>query len=280
MEVHEAAMCFPLMKDADFDTFKADIASEGQLETIKLLQGKILDGRHRWRACEELGLTPRTEELPPDTDPVRYVLSLNAHRRHLDETQKAWAGARLATFRLGDNQHTEGSPIGEPSCPPPVTIEEAAEALDVSKRSVSRARAVQNKAIPEIVAMVEGGEMKILPAAEIALLPEEEQRQIAAKGAKEATKEMARRRKEENRAYPSKNGRAGKSKPGQGKVSNEAPTEEKEEPGPEAQPNREIIGVGVVRANEAVDCLRRIPKNDRLRKRGFQIVTDWIKHNS
>jgi hypothetical protein len=36
-------------------------------------------------------------------------------------------------------------------------------------------------------------------------------------------------------------------------------------------------GVGVLRANEAIDVLKRIPKNDALRKRGFQIVTDWIK---
>lgn len=37
--------------------------------------------------------------------------------------------------------------------------------------------------------------------------------------------------------------------------------------------------VGVEIANEAINCLIRIPKNDPLRKRGFQIVTDWIKAN-
>lgn len=39
------------------------------------------------------------------------------------------------------------------------------------------------------------------------------------------------------------------------------------------------IPVGVVRANEAIDCLKRIPINDEHRKRGFQIVTDWIRLN-
>jgi hypothetical protein len=38
--------------------------------------------------------------------------------------------------------------------------------------------------------------------------------------------------------------------------------------------------VGVIKANEAVNCLKAIPKSDALRKRGFQIVSDWIKHNS
>lgn len=44
------------------------------------------------------------------------------------------------------------------------------------------------------------------------------------------------------------------------------------------QPTKEK-GVGVIRANEAINSLIRIPKNDALRKRGFQLVMDWIKHN-
>ena len=50
----------------------------------------------------------------------------------------------------------------------------------------------------------------------------------------------------------------------------------------EATPQKSTNGktpVGVLRANEAIDCLKRIPKNDAHRKRGFQIVTDWIRHN-
>jgi hypothetical protein len=47
----------------------------------------------------------------------------------------------------------------------------------------------------------------------------------------------------------------------------------------EEKPEGEVRGVGVTRANEAINCLIRIPKNDALRKRGFQIVTDWIKAN-
>jgi len=48
----------------------------------------------------------------------------------------------------------------------------------------------------------------------------------------------------------------------------------------EPQTNGEIKsrGVGITRAEEAIDCLKRIPKNDALRKRGFQQVTDWIWH--
>jgi transcriptional regulator with XRE-family HTH domain len=58
-----------------------------------------------------------------------------------------------------------------------------------------------------------------------------------------------------------------------------------EAPAPEPVPtksgkkSKEPVGVGVIRAHEALNHLTRIPKNDALRKRGFQIVTDWIRHN-
>jgi hypothetical protein len=38
-------------------------------------------------------------------------------------------------------------------------------------------------------------------------------------------------------------------------------------------------GVGVALANEAINCLIRIPKNDALRERGFEIVADWVESN-
>src|SRR5262249_60206546 len=54
---------------------------------------------------------------------------------------------------------------------------------------------------------------------------------------------------------------------------------EEGEEAPEVRTNGEIKvrGVGTVRAQEAINCLSRIPKNDALRERGFQIVMDWIK---
>jgi ParB/RepB/Spo0J family partition protein len=47
----------------------------------------------------------------------------------------------------------------------------------------------------------------------------------------------------------------------------------------ESKPSNGRTPVGVLRANEAIDCLKRIPKNDPHRKRAFQIVSDYIRHN-
>jgi hypothetical protein len=40
-----------------------------------------------------------------------------------------------------------------------------------------------------------------------------------------------------------------------------------------------VKGVGLLRANEAINALSGIPKDDPFRQRGFQMVSDWIKHN-
>jgi hypothetical protein len=72
--------------------------------------------------------------------------------------------AKIANIKPGDfagNQHTgRGPSIGGPQ----VSQAEAAKMLNVSERSVQRARAVQ-EASPELAAAVEKGEMSVSKAA-------------------------------------------------------------------------------------------------------------------
>lgn len=77
----------PPFSAARFEEFKADIAANGLIEPVWILDGKILDGVHRWRACSELGLACPTREVPPETDPVVFSKSANAHRRHLTRAE-------------------------------------------------------------------------------------------------------------------------------------------------------------------------------------------------
>jgi hypothetical protein len=52
----------------------------------------FLDGHHRLRACKELGI-PVSYSIKDFTgkpiDELKYVVSINLHRRHLDEFQRA-----------------------------------------------------------------------------------------------------------------------------------------------------------------------------------------------
>lgn len=89
LEVHPIARLLPEMTSGEKTELQRDIKKHGQRQPIILYGGKILDGRHRYAACRELGVTPRTEEFKGDASAATaLVLSLNLHRRHLNQEQK------------------------------------------------------------------------------------------------------------------------------------------------------------------------------------------------
>jgi hypothetical protein len=104
-------------------------------------------------------------------DPLAYVISLNLKRRHLDESQRGMAHARIATLRRGANQHT---PIAAPS------QDEASKLLNISVDMGQRARNVLDAGANELVAAVDRGEISVSAAAEVSSLPKEKQREIVA----------------------------------------------------------------------------------------------------
>ena len=77
---------------------KASIAAIGLREPIWIYLGKVIDGRNRLRACTELGIPPATREWDGRGSLVTFVISLNLHRRHLKEPQRAMVAAQLATY--------------------------------------------------------------------------------------------------------------------------------------------------------------------------------------
>jgi ParB family transcriptional regulator, chromosome partitioning protein len=165
---HALAGIFPLMEGAEFDALVEDIRVSGLREPIVLHEGSVLDGRNRYRACMAAGVDARFETYD-GTDPLGYVISLNIKRRHLDESQRAMVAARIAN--LG-----EGRP-SNPASIEAVSQAEAASLLNVSRSGVQRAREVLNEGTPELVAAVDSGEVSVSRGAEIARLPEDEQRE-------------------------------------------------------------------------------------------------------
>ena len=86
---HELAARFPLMSEADFAALVADIRANGLRNPILMYQGRILDGRHRQRACQILGIEPTFALFTGDAEAAkREVDSLNLHRRHLTAQER------------------------------------------------------------------------------------------------------------------------------------------------------------------------------------------------
>jgi hypothetical protein len=247
---HPAANIFPLMTEADFDGLVDDIRRHGLREPVALLDGQILDGRNRYRACLLAGVECQTVPVAPD-DPVAYVLSLNQHRRHLTPAQLAVVAAKAKDvyqaaakerIRTGGRQGAEitnrhKSGVSHPCDTPPQStkqgpaVDQAAAAVGVSGRAVTYADKVLKKGTPELVAALESGHIGVRPAAAIADLPPDAQREALA-------------------------------------------TRSEPQPDPAPIPSR-----ATTYAHEAIDVLKRIPKKDPKRPRAFQIVRDWMKHN-
>ena len=175
---HEVANLFPLMEGADFEALKADIAEYGLREPIWLHpDGSIIDGRNRHRACIELGITPGHEIWNGQGSLVAFVVSLNLHRRHLSESQRAMVAAKLANMRQGERTDISSIEL--------MSQEDAADLLNVGVSSVKRAKTVQDQGDESLIAAVMSGDVAVSTAAEVATLPKEEQREIVARGEKE-----------------------------------------------------------------------------------------------
>ncbi len=96
---HELSSYLPLLEGDEFDDLVEDIKQHGQIEPVTIYEGKILDGRNRYRACKILEQELIIREWKPSTatgsTPLQYVISENIMRRHLNDKQKAEIGMLL-----------------------------------------------------------------------------------------------------------------------------------------------------------------------------------------
>lgn len=168
---HSIADVFPLLEQGEFDALVADIQQYGLREPVVLFEGKILDGRNRYRASLQAGVECPTVSYEGD-DPVGFVVSLNLRRRHLNESQRAMVAAKLATIAHGGDRQDANLHLARTSA-------EAAALLNVSERSVASARAIRDCGVEELQSKVVSGAMSVSAAADIARLPQAEQKEIA-----------------------------------------------------------------------------------------------------
>ena len=161
---------------------EADLLRNGCLDALKVWRREdgdvLLDGYNRREICKRLGIPFHVEPVPVVLDresAIRWMVNHQRHRRNLNEAQRAMLAALLASLENG--QRKSASPIGE------ATQAEVAKQFHVGKRSVERARKVQQNGIPELDRLVTAGAVSVSAAADVATLPVEEQCRIVSAGA-------------------------------------------------------------------------------------------------
>ena len=176
-EYHELANLFPMMEQSQYEDLVADIKENGLIESIILHEGKILDGRNRYNACIDSNVVPNFVEYEGE-DALSYVISLNLNRRHLNESQRAMIGAKLANMK-GRRKVGKSADFSN---------KDASDKLNVSERIIKSAKKVQKEGIEDLQKSVEAGKISVSAASDIATLDKEEQEIVVAKGEDEILK--------------------------------------------------------------------------------------------
>jgi ParB-like chromosome segregation protein Spo0J len=165
-QFHPLANIFPLIDGQSYKDLMADVLKHGVREPVWLYEGQILDGRNRYRAAVAMGVDCPVQEYTGQ-DATAFVVSLNLHRRHLNEAQRGMVAAKLANLENG--QKTSSANLQSTA----VSQSDAADLLNVSTRTVAAASKIQDEAPPEVVHAVEAGEVSINLATQFQALPDE-----------------------------------------------------------------------------------------------------------
>src|SRR6202166_3837661 len=139
LKIHPLSEIFPLMEGVSFEGLVTDIKAEGLLEPIWLYDGKILDGRNRYRACLQADVEPTFREYS-GSDPLGFTVSLNLKRRHLDESQRGMVAAAIANMKQGARTDLTANAVRSQ-----ISQEQAADLLNVSTDTIQRAVTVREQ---------------------------------------------------------------------------------------------------------------------------------------
>ena len=181
MEFHDVVFIWPNMQPDEFAKLVADIKENGLREPIWRYEGKIIDGKNRYLACEEAGVEPRYQDWGGHGSLILFVASLNQHRRHLDASQRAMIAVRIETELAkeakqnmslgGGDKKSEAAKSPLEIFPNPIqpihAAKEAAKVTGTNHHYVTDAKRVVNQA-PELEPLVMDRVISLLDAKKLA----------------------------------------------------------------------------------------------------------------
>lgn len=183
MQFHEIANVWPFLDEDKLQELADDIRANGLINPIWTYEGKILDGRNRYKACLLASVEPRFNEYKGD-EPTAFAVSMNDKRRHMNKGQLGAIGAELEPYFAKDAkqrqaasamknqpqskaQKVEKIPHSEKPSQPVVNKakarEEAAKSVGVNSRYVQDAKKVKQEA-PEVFEKLKAGKITMQDA--------------------------------------------------------------------------------------------------------------------
>lgn len=167
-EQHPLSAAFPSMSPDEYAGLVADIRQHGQRDVATLYDGMVIDGWHRYRACEEIGIPCRFEDFA-GSDPAAFVISRNRHRRHLSKTQRAAAVVAVHAWRPPNAPGMPATSSKGDHGHPSATVRQMAAEAGVDERTIQRTKQGHTAGLGDAM---RDGKVSARAAAEIAKAPE------------------------------------------------------------------------------------------------------------
>jgi site-specific DNA-methyltransferase (adenine-specific) len=109
MTLHPISSLYPEMSRDEFAGLVRDIEDHGVIQPILTHENQIVDGRHRYRACEELEIECPAEEWDGVGSLIDLITSLNTHRRSLTKSQLAAIAYEAIPFYQVEAKRRQGA---------------------------------------------------------------------------------------------------------------------------------------------------------------------------
>jgi ParB-like chromosome segregation protein Spo0J len=178
MRFHAVANIYPLLQGVEFESLCNSIKANGLRHPIITLDGQILDGRSRYRACRAVSVEPTFQEYTGSTellDLLAFVRDENEERRHLSKGQLAAVAvsARELVDRLtadAKERMNAGKADPEEKIPQgrsPQVRDQLAEMFGTNPRYVQDAKKLKEKD-PRVFEQVLAGNLTLQKAREVA----------------------------------------------------------------------------------------------------------------
>lgn len=101
---HPYSKLFPDCNEEQFEMLCKDLKENGQRQKALIFQGLILDGNQRQRACVKNKMELQWKCFKGSKEAaLNLVVSLNLHRRHLNDSQRACIGAEIIKMNKRTN---------------------------------------------------------------------------------------------------------------------------------------------------------------------------------
>lgn len=182
------------LADIEYAALERSLRAEGCRDALVLWNDVLIDGHNRYEICRKHDIPFRTVQNTSfdSIEDVRlWVIENHLARRSVSDYQRGVLALRkkeIVAARVAQRAGEPDQPGEEgttPASPPWNTREDVAKAARVSSNTISQIERIQKAATPQLVQAVRAGTISINAAANVASLPEDQQRAAVAGGRKE-----------------------------------------------------------------------------------------------